>query len=440
MSGGMPAFRGAPPSGELRVDHGGAIAVDTAQLREIGRRIAQAAGLYRTARESLGRASALISAEPAACPQIDVGALRRSRDRLGELGDELENAATGTLVMADAYEVVELRARAKALALTDEAAAAAAQARLERLLRQDERIGTMADRLVAGWEERRFDGLGDQYDLAGVLPPLFLSGALIGLGTKLGKVLPGRPLQGAGDPVRVTAVATSTPRRGPKSLSGALGRMPSGRAQVAVEKYTMPGGESRYVAYVKGTQESAPWRAGGAEPWDMKSNTELYQGRRSASYRATLDALAAAGVRAGDRVDVVAHSQGGMIAARLAMEGDVDVAMQITAGSPQEPTLTDEQTLIQLRHSDDVVSALAAGGSAEGTGSPFSFTASRVGDPHDGFQDLTLETHGLESYRETAALVDASDDPRAEALDGYWAELADAVRVERTEFRAERTP
>nr|WP_017203583.1 hypothetical protein [Microbacterium barkeri] len=145
-------------------------------------------------------------------------------------------------------------------------------------------------------------------------------------------------------------------------------------------------------------------------------------------------------VRAGDRVDVVAHSQGGMIAARLAMEGDVDVAMQITAGSPQEPTLTDEQTLIQLRHSDDVVSALAAGGSAEGTGSPFSFTASRVGDPHDGFQDLTLGTHGLESYRETAALVDASDDPRAEALDGYWAELADAVRVERTEFRAERTP
>nr|WP_017203584.1 hypothetical protein [Microbacterium barkeri] len=107
----MPAFRGVPPSGELRVDHGGAIAVDTAQLREIGRRIAQAAGLYRTTRESLGRASALISAKPAACPQIDVGALRRSRDRLGELGDELENAATGTLVMADAYEVVERRRR-----------------------------------------------------------------------------------------------------------------------------------------------------------------------------------------------------------------------------------------------------------------------------------------------------------------------------------------
>lgn len=204
--------------------------VDTEQLREIGRRIAAVAGSYRTARECLGRASALIASEPAACPQINVGALRRSRDRLGELGDELENAATGTLVMADAYEVVELRARAEALALTDAVAAADAHARLERLLFRDDRVGTMADRLVAGWEERRFDGLGDQYDLAGLLPPLFLSGALIGLGTGLGKVLPGRPLQGAGEAVRVTAVATSTRPEDRRASPGRWGGCrPAGR-------------------------------------------------------------------------------------------------------------------------------------------------------------------------------------------------------------------
>ncbi|QNA93924.1 hypothetical protein [Microbacterium sp. Se63.02b] len=63
----------------------------------------------------------------------------------------------------------------------------------------------------------------------------------------------------------------------------------------------------------------------------MKSNVELYQGRESASYEATLDALEAAGAEGGARVDVVAYSQGGMIAAHLAMESPYEVTMQLTA-------------------------------------------------------------------------------------------------------------
>ena len=84
------------------------------------------------------------------------------------------------------------------------------------------------------------------------------------------------------------------------------------------------------------------------------------------------------------------------------------------------------------------MSALAAGGSAAGTGSADGFTASRIGDPHDGWQDLALQPHSLETYIETAEMVDASDDPRAEALDEYWEELGEAVEVQRTEYRAER--
>ena len=67
-----------------------------------------------------------------------------------------------------------------------------------------------------------------------------------------------------------------------------------------------------------------------------------------------------------------------------------------------------------------------------------SCTASRVGDPHGGIQDLKLQTHGLETYVATAEMVDASDDPRAEAVDEYWEELGEAVEVERIEFHAER--
>lgn len=425
-------------AGGLEIDHGGAIAVDTEQLRDVGYRMRAVASQYDEAREAVTRAQALIASSPEPSPRVDVSALQRSGARVGALCTEVENACTGALLMADAFEVVELRAQAEALALTDAAAANAVQARVDRLVADDERIGTMADWLVAGWERRRFEGLGDQYDAAGALPPLFLGGALVGIASGLGKVRSGMVLKGAAEGVSVTPVATSNPGA-PAGLAAAFRRMPGVNAQVAVEKYTMVGGATRYVAYVEGTQNSLPWQAGESEPWDMKANIELYQGRTSASYQATLDALAAAGAEPGDQVDVVAHSQGGMIAARLAMESEFAVSTLMTAGSPTEPTLGDDQTLIQLRHTDDIVSTLAAGGSIDGTGSPDSFTASRVGDPRDGLQDLTLQTHALETYIETAEMVDASDDPRAEAVDEYWEELGEAVQVERTEFHAERT-
>ncbi|MFK3677508.1 hypothetical protein ACI2IP_07235 [Microbacterium sp. NPDC090218] len=423
----------------LDIDHGGAIAVDTERLRDVGSRMMVVAGWYREAHAAIGRACASIASEPRACPHLDAGALQRSAERLDELRSELDDACVGTLLMADAFEVVELRAEAEALARTDAAAADAVLLRIDRLVNGDERIGVMADWLVAGWEDRRFDGTGRQFDAGGLLLPLFLAGAFVGVSTGLGKVAAGVPLQGRrADPVHVTAVKTSTPAA-PQSLAGAFRRMPSSSAQVAVEKYTMPDGTTRYVTYISGTKNSVPWRGGEEEPWDMKSNVELYQGHVSASYQATLDALAAAGAEPGDRVDTVAYSQGGMIAAHLAMESEYDVTMQLTAGSPQEPTLEDDQTLIQLRHSDDLVSNLAAGGSAAGTGSADSFTATRVGDPQVGLQDVRLQAHALETYIETAQLVDASTDPRAEALDAYWAELGTAAKVERTEFHAERT-
>lgn len=423
----------------LEIGHGGAIAVDTGQLRDVGSRMRGVAERYEDARSAVVRAQEVILSAPAACPQVDVNALAASAERLGALGVELLDACIGTELMADAFEVVELRAEIEALALTDAAAAAAAEARLEQLVSGDERVGAMAEWLVAGWEDRRFHGTGRQFDAGGLLSPLFLAGAFIGVATGLGAVVAGAPLKGRPDPIRVTPVKASTPAA-PQNLAGALRRMPSSTAQVAVEKYTMADGGTRFVTYIAGTRNGAPWEGGKEEPWDMKSNVELYQGHTSASYQATLDALTEAGAEPGDRVDVVAYSQGGMIAAHLATESPYDVGMQVTAGSPQQPSLGHDQTLIQLRHSDDLVSNLAAGGSAAGTGSADSFTATRVGDPRAGLQDVALRAHALETYIDTAEMVDASDDPRAEALDAYWAELATAVEIERTEYRAERTP
>lgn len=422
----------------LDIEHGGVIAVDTEQLRDVGSRIRTVVMQCEEARTAIVRAGALLASAPEAAPQVDIGALHRSGEGVEALRVELDDARAGTLLMADAFEVVELRAQAEALTLADAAAARAIQARIDRLIDGDARIGVMADWLVADWAGRRHGGMPEPMGLFGMLPSLLMAGAFAGLTSTLGKVPSGARLTGAADPVRVTPTATSTPAGAPKGVAGALKRMPSTSAQVAVEKYTMPDGATRYVTYVKGTQNSVPWESGGDDPWDMKSNVELYQGQRSASYQATVDALAAAGAEPGDRVDIVGYSQGGMIAAHLAMESDYDVALQLTAGSPQEPSLDDGQTLIQLSHSDDVVAKLAAGGSATGTGSPDSFTATREVDPQDGVFDLSLQPHAIEAYIETAQMVDASSDPRAEALDAYWRELGDAVEIERTEFHAER--
>jgi hypothetical protein len=120
------------------------------------------------------------------------------------------------------------------------------------------------------------------------------------------------------------------------------------------------------------------------------------------------------------------------------MDDVYDVGVEITAGSPVEPTLDDDQTLVQLRHTDDVVSSLAGGGSAGGTGSPDSFTAERVGDPGLGLQDLLLEPHRIETYVETAEMVEESGDPRVDGLDELWDDLGQATSVTATDYHAER--
>lgn len=424
-------------SDDLDITHGGAIAVDTEVLRDVGVRIAVVAERLADTQGSIRRAHGIIVDAPGLGAQLDTVALRASADRVDELQRRCEEASVGTLLMADAYELVELRAQAEALALTDAAAADALYARIEQLEASDDRVGGMADMLVAGWKDRRFEGLDSQFDLSGAMAHLFVGGGLIGSTLGLGKAHAGKTLIGKADPVTVRPVAASTPVGTPASLADAFRRFPEvPGAQIRVDRLTMGDGSTQFIAYIKGTQ--SPF-FGAGEPWDMKSNIELYAGKTSASYQATLDALAAAGARPGDRVDLFAHSQAGMIASRLAMESEFEVQVVATAGSPTEPTLREDQLLVQLIHSDDIVSSLAGGGSPGGTGSPDSFTATREGDSSDGVQDVWADTHWMHSYIETAEMVDRSSDPRAVALDEYWKTLDAAEVIESTEYRAERT-
>lgn len=431
-------------SDDLDVRYGGAISVDTEALRTVGSSLVSIAASVGEAWGAASRAHVLLMGSAACRQWSGFDAMGRSGARLRELQLGLEDTASSTLLMADAYEVVELRAQADALTASDQAAASDLRAQADAIASADPRVGALADQLLAQWRDHRFDGLGDQFDLGrlfgpsfgGVFGPLVLGVGIVAAIARSGVIPAGSVLRGTADAVSVAAVRTSAPKGPPTSLPEALRRFPTADgAQVKVERYAMPDGSSRFVVYAKGTQSVL---LGGKEPWDMKSNKELYSGEKSASYQATLDALEKAGAESGDRVDVVAHSQAGMIASYLAMASEFEVGVQITAGSPVEPTLDDDQLLVQLRHTDDLVSSLAGGGSPGGTGSPDSFTAERVGDPVAGLQDLVLHTHVLDSYIETAEMLEESGDPRLDALDDLWRDLGDAESVQATEYHAER--
>lgn len=426
-------------SDDIDLRHGGAISVDTDALRAVAHGLATVALMFATAADAVRRACCAVLSGGLA-QHVDIAAMWAGASRVDGLEERTLAAARGSAVMADAYELVELRARLSA----QEAGSAAAidlQLRIGALIAADPRLDAMAQYLIAAWERDRFAGLDSRLDLAGVVPPLelspvFAAAALAGSLSGFGTVRPGERLTGTADPVRVRPVAVTAPLGPPTSLADAFRRFPSqDGAQVKVERYTMPGGRPRFVLYARGTASAL---YGGRDPWDVKSDVRLYARRDTASYEATLAALDEAGAEPGDVVDVYGHSQGGLIAAHLSMESPYDVQVQVTAGSPVEPTLRDDQLLIQLRHTDDPVSALAGGGSPAGTGAPDSLTASRVGDPAPGPQDLAVRTHWLSTYIETAEMVDASSDPRLTALRDSWSELSHAVRIEAIEYRAER--
>lgn len=443
-------------SGDLNITSGGAINVDSGAFRAVGHRLAALAEQVKDAVRTARRAQHVLA--QTTDQHFAAGQVGNCVHRLERQGEKAAKAAQGTLVMADVFELVELRTQQSLMRVGDAREALAIQDRIHELLASNPNVGPAADFLVTHWQNHRFDGLTDQpwdrtYTLGrwagAVLAPTLAGWAALWLGSKpvgstmrslldravdldLGILPIGTRLMGESPAVTLRTVES----RGVKPVSGvrdSIARVPYGRsAQVAVEKYTMKSGSVRYVAYVDGTREMMP---GTDEPFDAVSDVELYLDRKkSASYEATLQALEAAGVEPGDTVDLVGYSQGAMIVSHLAMDSPYHVGTVIVAGDPVDPALAADQTIIRLENGADPVNALATGGTAGGSGSPGSFTAQREGE-----RSSPIDPHLYGEYLTTGAQVDRSSDPRAQALrDTFFHELAEAARVDRTEFGATR--
>jgi len=215
------------------------------------------------------------------------------------------------------------------------------------------------------------------------------------------------------------AVAVESVGPGPQSvnratsLSERVGRIPDGENPIRIERYQTPSGSWESDVYIAGTQH---WGLGSsAEPFDMESNLALVAGVSAASLVAVQAAMKKAGVRATDRVHYVGHSQGGLLASRVAESGRYLTGSVLTVGAPLGTApASGSYPALAIVHTDDLVPGVA--GAQEPTGRTLIET-------HSGSSPLDVAgAHSREGYAHTAERMDASPArdsfPRWDAAEG----------------------
>jgi hypothetical protein len=431
-------------SDDLEIRGGGAVAVDTATLRTAADGFV---GLAVELNEIAGVVGStglrLFELSPAMWDAS--GTIEGVRQRILAVTEEADVIVAALRFAADVYDIVELRAeRAAAHAAGDEAAVARIDARLARAVAERPDAGGQASLAAfAHWLTWPGELARQAPGTLGWISPGFAllaaplawsaQRAVGALGA--GTVPATSRLTGAPKPVIVTPLATKEAAVAPRSLADTAARIPNGEARVRVERYSMPDGTRQFAVYVTGTQTWTP-RTG--DPFDAASNIELYSGERSASYEATLAALAASGAAPGDVVHAFGHSQGAMVTAHLALEGGFDTRTLVSFGSPVEADVGDGTLSIAVRHRDDPVAALEGGGHPGAVGAPGSFIAERTADPQLGLHDFGFPAHGIGGYTDTARMLDASTDARMGPVRDLFDELGGAASVEVTEYSAQR--
>lgn len=183
--------------------------------------------------------------------------------------------------------------------------------------------------------------------------------------------------------------------------------------RVRVVEVAAADGTTTWVVQVPGTHGS--WFEGGTVPMDWPANVSLMLAATSASSVAAataLDRAQAGRARAGDRVVLVGHSQGGIVAAALASDPGFRrrhrVTHVLTAGSPIDQfPIPDTTEVLSLQHRGDPVHVLDVSPPPDRRSwTTVLATPGAAGRGRGG----PLAAHELSGYRVTATAVDRSDD------------------------------
>lgn len=125
-------------------------------------------------------------------------------------------------------------------------------------------------------------------------------------------------------------------------------------------EHISPTGERSWSVVIKGT---AQWVPGGTNPQDIETNLAGISGFDSDQSRAIKEAMAIVGIKEGEPVEFIGHSQGGIEAGRIAADPEVldkyNVVSVMTAGSPVAFTPGNPQVrVLSLENTRDIVPAL----------------------------------------------------------------------------------
>ncbi|HEX8096238.1 hypothetical protein [Jatrophihabitans sp.] len=228
------------------------------------------------------------------------------------------------------------------------------------------------------------------------------------------------------------------PPRGAADLLAALalrGSHNEGGGSIDVRTLDGAGGR-RVIVDITGT---TAWNFDPArrapEVSDLGTNLRALANRSSVFERGVLQALRQAGVRPGEPIMLVGHSQGGMIAARLAAQlpaAEFTVTHLVTAGAPIGlAAVPGSVSVLSLQNQGDIVPEL------DGADNPRRANWVTVRTARGG-EDSGLSRHSVRSYLAGAHDVDACADPSLAHWRRTAAGFLDADRISTQVFQIRR--
>lgn len=214
----------------------------------------------------------------------------------------------------------------------------------------------------------------------------------------------------------------------------------AGSGEVRIERWTGADGVTRRIVYIPGTRD---WLNVSGNPSDLHADVALMAGHLPDAAAMVVAALEADGAERGEPVMLVGHSLGGIVATALAgnqcIADRFTVKAVMTAGAPTgRIALPRSVNALHLEGTRDIVPGLDA--------APNPDTPTRVTVHHDardselpqlaGEGEDISSAHHLDTYTQTARLIDAGANPSSDAWLAAEREfLAPGKRVSVTDYR-----
>lgn len=175
------------------------------------------------------------------------------------------------------------------------------------------------------------------------------------------------------------------------------------QGQIQIERFPQ-GDKNQYVVYIPGTQS-----VGKANPLNAKSNLYAMAGpNRAPSELAILSAMQQAGIGPKDRVLLVGHSQGALVASNIAASKEFSVSGLISFGGPIANSNLEHVPVIAMENSLDPVPGLG------GRTNPL--TESLVTVISDSPAESVVAAHSMDAYVRTAIEADLSTNSGLEQI------------------------